>query len=127
MSYGTVRWAMHNRPALATTTDRIKITADNIKTATLRDPPEGAHRWVRIAGNSEGVEQDHVFSLEPQDDRGDGTVSPKSGAAPKGKPGVKRVFKTQGFDHQGCYNNKQMALLTKHLIVKMVAEKAKVC
>ena len=120
MSYGTVRWAMHNKSGR-------KLTADQIRTAAPLDAAEGETRMVKIEGHGQGLEQNRFFTLQPQDAKGDGTVSPKSGAAPKGKPGVKRVFKTQGYDHKGSYNNKQMALLTKHLIVKMVAEKATKC
>lgn len=120
MSYGTVRWAMHNQSGHL-------LTPEQIKTAALLDTPEGESRMVKVTGHGAGLEQNRFFTLQPQDAKGDGTVSPKSGAAPKGKPGVKRVFKTQGYDHQGSYKDKQMALLTKHLIVKMVAEKGTAC
>lgn len=120
MSYGTVRWAIQNP-------DSHTLTPEQLKAARLQEQPEGDARFVKIAGMGEGVEQHRFFHIQPQDAKGDGTVAPKSGAAPKGKSGVKRVFKTQGYDHQGSYNDKQMALLTKHLIVKMVAEKGTAC
>ena len=119
-----IRWA-NSRPGQPLLPER--ITPEQIKSAALIEPPGDDSRQVNVAGRGRDLGQNRYFTLQPQDAKGDGTVSPKSGAAPKGKPGVKRVFKTQGYDHQGSYNNKQMALLTRHLIAKMVAEKASKC
>lgn len=58
------------------------------------------------------------FSLEEQYSAGDGTVPRLSGAGPAGK--VLRLFPTQGYDHQGSYNNTDMLYLTQHLIAKLV-------
>jgi hypothetical protein len=116
MTYGTIRWAMHNQSGHA-------LTPENIKTAALLDTPEGETRFVKVEGHGQGLEQNRFFDLQVQDAMGDGTVAPKSGGAPKGKPGVKRVFKTKGYDHQGSYTDKHMVQLTEYLIAKMVAEK----
>ena len=62
------------------------------------------------------------FLLRPQDVSGDGTVPWQSGTAPKGQAGVRRVFRTTGFDHQGSYNNDAMRQLTCHLICKIAQD-----
>jgi pimeloyl-ACP methyl ester carboxylesterase len=58
-----------------------------------------------------------LFKPAPGDARGDGTVPQQSGAGPVGK--VKQVFETQGYDHQGSYNNDDMLMLTLRLIAKI--------
>lgn len=58
------------------------------------------------------------FSLNEQYAAGDGTVPRLSGAGPSGK--VLRLFQTQGYDHQGSYNNTDILYLTQHLIAKLV-------
>ena len=120
LTYGSIRWSMRNRSGKA-------LTPQQIKAAQLMEVPDGESRLVKVAGHGQGLEQNRFFELQPQDAKGDGTVSPQSGSAPKGKPGVKRVFKTKGYDHQGSYNNKHMVRLTKYLIAKMVAEKESKC
>ena len=60
------------------------------------------------------------FALDHQDARGDGTVPHQSGAGPAGK--IKQMFATEGYDHQGSFNNKHMLLLTLRLVTKIVQE-----
>lgn len=120
LTYGSIRWAMRNRSSDV-------LTAQQFKSAALTDIPTSESRQVKIEGHGKGDQQYRFFDLMPQDAKSDGTVSPQSGAAPKGKPGVKRVFKTTGYDHQGSYNNKHMVQLTQYLIAKMVAEKEGQC
>lgn len=61
-----------------------------------------------------------LFTPGEQDTSGDGTVSQQSGAGPAGK--VRRIFRTNGFDHQSSYANEDMLKLTHHLICKIAQE-----
>jgi hypothetical protein len=45
-------------------------------------------------------------------------VPAPSGAGPAGK--VQHLFRTQGYDHQGAYNNDDMLMLTLRLVVRIV-------
>lgn len=114
LAHGVVRWRAPNAANQGLTGARLDSGRLDSTTYT-----GGRNVWV------EGFEGHWYFEPAAQEAKGDGTVSPASGAAPKGKPGVKRVFKTTGYEHQDSYKDEPMAQLTKYLIVKMVAEKAK--
>jgi pimeloyl-ACP methyl ester carboxylesterase len=58
------------------------------------------------------------FSASQQDVNGDGTVPFVSGRAPEGK--IRQLFRTTGYDHQGCFGNKNLLNLTLHLLAKLV-------
>jgi pimeloyl-ACP methyl ester carboxylesterase len=110
LSYGQVRWVARQGPGSGTA-----FTPANVATAQfVGNTPEGRRR-VLVDGKTE-----LHFEPEPQDARGDGTVPHQSGAGPAGK--VRQVFATQGYDHQGSYNNDDMLMLTLRLIVKIVQE-----
>jgi hypothetical protein len=55
---------------------------------------------------------------EPQEAPGDDTVPLQSGAGPSSH--VSLVFPTRGYGHQESFQDSNMILLTRHLIVKIV-------
>ncbi|SFD66301.1 PGAP1-like alpha/beta domain-containing protein [Massilia yuzhufengensis] len=109
-SYGQMRWLARQWGG-----SPIALTTSNIAAGELVGRPSGWNRRVLVEGRVE-----LQFEPEPQDTRGDGTVPKQSGAGPSGR--VKQIFATQGFDHQGSYNNDDMLMLTLRLIVKIVQE-----
>jgi len=60
------------------------------------------------------------FTHSVQDGPGDGTVPQQSGMGPG--QGVKQLFRTRGYDHQGSYANELMLALTLQLIAKIALE-----
>jgi pimeloyl-ACP methyl ester carboxylesterase len=58
------------------------------------------------------------FQPEPPESSGDRTVPGQSGAGPSGK--VQHLFETRGYDHQACYNNDDIVMLTLRLIARIV-------
>jgi pimeloyl-ACP methyl ester carboxylesterase len=108
LAYGQVRWVAL-QPAGVTTA----LTPANLTAAQYIGLSNTGQRRVLVEGETE-----LRFSPDQQDARGDGTVPHQSGAGPAGK--VKQVFATEGYDHQGSYNNEQMLMLTLRLINKIV-------
>jgi pimeloyl-ACP methyl ester carboxylesterase len=107
-TYSRICWV-----ARETGAERIALTAGNVQHATpLGQGPDGG-RQVEVEGRYK-----LRFQVEPQDSDGDDTVPPESGKGPEGH--VKQVFSTAGYSHQGSFENKNMLLLTRHLIVKIV-------
>ncbi|MEM8515347.1 hypothetical protein RCH14_004708 [Massilia sp. MP_M2] len=51
---------------------------------------------------------------------GDPTVPQQSGVGPA--QGVKQLFRTWGYGHQGSYSNESMLALTMQLIVRIALE-----
>ncbi|QOL49034.1 esterase/lipase family protein [Massilia litorea] len=109
-SYGQVRWVARQQRSAAAV-----VTAANLGAARFLGCTPAGQRRVRVEEKAE-----LLFELEEQDARGDGTVPRESGMGPSGK--VKQTFATQGYDHQGSYNNQDMLKLTLRLIVKIVQE-----
>jgi len=60
------------------------------------------------------------FPHSVQDGPGDGTVPQQSGMG--SARGVKQLFHTRGYDHQGSYANESMLALTMQLIVRIAQE-----
>jgi pimeloyl-ACP methyl ester carboxylesterase len=60
------------------------------------------------------------FTHSVQDGPGDGTVPQQSGMGPA--QGVKQLFRTRGYDHQGSYANESMFALTMQLIARIALE-----
>jgi pimeloyl-ACP methyl ester carboxylesterase len=60
------------------------------------------------------------FTHSIQDGPGDGTVPQQSGIWPA--QGVKQLFRTRGYDHQGSYANESMLALTMQLIARIALE-----
>jgi len=60
------------------------------------------------------------FTHSIQDGPGDGTVPKQSGMGPA--QGVRQLFRTRGYDHQGSYANESMLTLTLQLIAKIALE-----
>jgi pimeloyl-ACP methyl ester carboxylesterase len=60
------------------------------------------------------------FTHSTQDGPGDGTVPQQSGMGPA--RGVKQLFRTRGYDHQGSYANESMLALTLQLIARIALE-----
>ncbi|XZW58922.1 esterase/lipase family protein [Acinetobacter baumannii] len=74
-------------------------------------------RYISLVSGNLGV-----FSISNQNAAGDGTVPHQSGSAPLKQPGVKQVFKMEGFDHQGSYNNTLVRRSVLYSIVKIIKE-----
>jgi len=110
LSFGQVRWVALQQAGSATT-----LTPANLTAAQYIGQSETGQRRVLLEGKTE-----LRFAPELQDARGDGTVPHQSGAGPAGK--VKQVFATEGYDHQGSYNNEHMLMLTLRLVTKIVQE-----
>lgn len=105
LSYGRIRWMTFALPAAA--------SQSLMQNARLKSASLSGVREVTYDGGSNGF---YELAAEPES-AGDGTVPGPSGAAAVGK--VKQLFRTQGYDHQGCYGNDAMLALTQHLIVKI--------
>ncbi|MFC5460686.1 esterase/lipase family protein [Massilia niabensis] len=110
LSYGRVSWVARQGAGSA-----CALTTANVADATFLGHRPNGQRRVLVEGKAE-----LHFEPEPQDVRGDGTVPRQSGAGVAGH--VKQVFPTQGYDHQGSYNNDDMLKLTLRLIVKIAQE-----
>jgi len=110
LSFGQVRWVALQQAGSATA-----LTPANLTAAQYIGQSETGQRRVLVEGKTE-----LRFAPDQQDARGDGTVPYQSGAGPTGK--VKQVFATEGYDHQGSYNNEHMLMLTLRLITKIVQE-----
>jgi pimeloyl-ACP methyl ester carboxylesterase len=107
-TYSRICWV-----ARETTTGKIPLTASNVMQAKTVTQAIDGTRQVEIEGRYR-----LAFGVEPQDSEGDDTVPISSGAGPSGL--AKQVFATKGYSHQGSFESKNMLLLTRHLIVKIV-------
>jgi hypothetical protein len=110
LSFGQVRWIALQQAGSATA-----LTPANLTVAKYIGQTNTGQRRVLVEGKTE-----LRFAPDLQDARGDGTVPHQSGAGSAGK--VKQVFATEGYDHQGSYNNEHMLMLTLRLITKIVQE-----
>jgi pimeloyl-ACP methyl ester carboxylesterase len=110
LSFGQVRWVALQQSGSATA-----LTPANLNAARYIGDTSTGQRRVLVEGKTE-----LRFAPDQQDTGGDGTVPHHSGAGPAGK--VKQVFATEGYDHQGSYNNEHMLMLTLRLIAKIVQE-----
>jgi hypothetical protein len=110
LSFGQVRWVALQQSGSATA-----LTPANLNAARYVGETTTGQRRVLVDGKTE-----LRFAPDQQDTRGDGTVPHQSGAGPAGK--VKQVFATEGYDHQGSYNNEHMLMLTLRLISRIVQE-----
>lgn len=107
-SYGTCRWhASMGNPA---------PTAAVLKSGLVisRNDEDGG-RTVKF---SDGATIH--FTHSRQDVAGDGTVPAQSGEGPT--HGVKQIFRTEGYDHQGSYQDKSMLALTMQLIARIALD-----
>jgi hypothetical protein len=109
LAYGQIRWVAQE-PAGAVST---ALSASSIRNAKLVGAEEDGSRVVEVEGGSR-----LRFSPEPQDAPGDDTVPQQSGAGPESN--ITQIFPTAGYGHQDSYQNSNMVLLTRHLIVKIV-------
>lgn len=142
LSFGTLTWTL-DRPLRGLTAEQMKrlprATAKQIGTYRQKIVQEqmvkikegkGADannrdlalenngiRYISLVSGNLGV-----FSISNQNAAGDGTVPHQSGSAPLKQPGVKQVFKMEGFDHQGSYNNTQVRRSVLYSIVKIIKE-----
>jgi pimeloyl-ACP methyl ester carboxylesterase len=110
LSFGQIRWVALQQAGSATA-----LTPANLAAAQYVGESATGQRRVLVEGKTE-----LRFAPDLQDTRGDGTVPHQSGEAAGGK--VKQVFATEGYDHQGSYNNEHMFMLTLRLITKIVQE-----
>ncbi|XZW62632.1 esterase/lipase family protein [Acinetobacter baumannii] len=142
LSFGTLTWTL-DRPLRGLTAEQMKrlprATAKQIGTYRQKIVQEqmvkikegkGADannrdlalenngiRYISLVSGNLGV-----FSISNQNAAGDGTVPHQSGSAPLKQPGVKQVFKMEGFDHQGSYNNTLVRRSVLYSIVKIIKE-----
>jgi hypothetical protein len=108
LAYGQIRWVAQEPAGVSTA-----LSASSIRNAKLVGAEEDGSRVVEVEGGSR-----LRFSPEPQDAPGDDTVPQQSGAAPESN--ITQIFATAGYGHQDSYQNSNMVLLTRHLIVKIV-------
>ncbi|PHV06024.1 hypothetical protein CSQ96_18360 [Janthinobacterium sp. BJB412] len=104
LSFGACRWHAADRaaaPAPAVLASGIVVSRD-----------DDGGRTVKF---SDGATIRFTHSI--QDVAGDGTVPYQSGMAPA--KSVKQIFRTNGYDHQGSYNNESMLALTLQLIARI--------
>lgn len=109
-AFGQIRWV-----AREPSSSRVALTTGNIRAAT------------HIASAADGTREVEVekglrlhFSIWPQDAHGDETVPVQSGAGPQQY--ARQIFAATGFRHQESFQNDDMLLLTRHLIVKIVQD-----
>lgn len=105
LSFGTYRWVAD-------------VEASSLINADIRNAEFLGHTVT--GGRNVRLTDGRTIVFEPsiQDVPGDGTVPHQSGAGPAAH--VRRVFRTNGYDHQGSYGNEAMLNLTLHLIGKIV-------
>jgi pimeloyl-ACP methyl ester carboxylesterase len=108
LSFGHVRWLGRKESGL-----RTALTPANVSQANLTRNQRDGGRLVDV-----DPECSLLLRPEPPDSRGDSTVPSQSGAGPAGK--VQHLFQTQGYNHQGSYNNEDMLMLTLRLVVRIV-------
>lgn len=102
---------------------KAKVFVDSIKqdkeppTQTLSDlgTENNGTRYIALSND----ELAH-FSISSSDSFGDGTVPHVSANAPQGKKGIQQVFRIEGFDHQGSYNNAHVRRSVLYSIVKII-------
>jgi hypothetical protein len=124
-SFGTIRWLGHcTDPEGPTEAELLaaKPTSSNLPGQVVAQCIPGGSNRAK-SGSAEGTAPAPgtaiTFKVQLQDTRGDGTVNWQSGSAPGGQLGVKRLFATTGYDHQGGYKDEPMRLLTLYLICKI--------
>jgi pimeloyl-ACP methyl ester carboxylesterase len=109
LSYGQIRWvANEDKPSAAA-----PLTWANLQKAKFIEHSHDGARIVEVEGRYR-----LKFVPEPQEAPGDDTVPLQSGAAPASH--VSLVFPTRGYGHQESFQDSNMILLTRHLIVKIV-------
>lgn len=108
LSFGKIRWTAQE-PAAA----NVALSWSNVRAARFVEHTEDGARVVEVEGSYR-----LRFQPEPQDAPGDDTVPAQSGAGPAGE--VAQVFPTRGYCHQNSFEDSNMVLLTRHLIVKIV-------
>lgn len=108
LSFSTCRW--HAVKTASPPEKRVLASGEIISRI-----PETGGRKVKFS-NGSTVQ----FTHSVQDGPGDGTVPQQSGKGPA--QGVKQLFRTRGYDHQGSYSNESMLALTMQLIVRIALE-----
>jgi pimeloyl-ACP methyl ester carboxylesterase len=109
LSYGQIRWVAQEPGNSAA----IPLTWANLQKAKFIEHGLDGARIVEVEGKYR-----LRFVPEPQDAPGDDTVPLQSGAGPADH--VTLVFPTRGYGHQESFQDSNMILLTRHLIVKIV-------
>jgi pimeloyl-ACP methyl ester carboxylesterase len=109
MAYGQIRWVAQEPGGAFSAA----LSASSIRNAKLVGTEEDGSRVVEVEGGYR-----LRFSPEAQDAPGDDTVPQASGAGPESS--IVQIFPTGGYGHQDSYQNTNMVLLTRHLIVKIV-------
>ena len=108
LSFGSCRW--HAAKQAAAPAPSVLASG----TVVSHDDAAGA-RTVKFA-NGATIQ----FTHSVQDGPGDGTVPQQSGNGPA--QGVKQIFRTKGYDHQGSYNDAAMLSLTLQLVARIALD-----
>lgn len=108
LSFGSCRWHAAKK---AVAPERGVLASG---TVVSRNPETGG-RTVKFSNGSTVH-----FTHSIQDGPGDGTVPQQSGMGPA--LGVRQLFRTRGYDHQGSYANESMLTLTLQLIARIALE-----
>jgi len=108
LSFGSCRW---HAVKTASAPEKVVLASGTI---TSRNAETGG-RTVKFSNGSTVH-----FTHSIQDGPGDGTVPQQSGMGPA--QGVKQLFRTRGYDHQGSYLNESMLALTMQLIARIALE-----
>lgn len=107
LSFGTCRWNA--------TKGSFAPSPAALQSGTVVSRAEDGGRTVKFSDGS----TTH-FTHSTQDAAGDGTVPDQSGIGPT--KGVKQIFRTNGYDHQGSYSNEAMLALTLQLIARIALD-----
>jgi hypothetical protein len=108
LSFGSCRW---HAVKTATAPEKGVLASGTI----ISRSAETGGRMVKFS-NGNTVQ----FTHSVQDGPGDGTVPRQSGMGPA--HGVKQLFATRGYDHQGSYTDESMLALTLQLIARIALE-----
>ncbi|UVW26980.1 triacylglycerol lipase [Massilia sp. H6] len=109
-TYGQICWI-----AREARLSPIALTRGSVRSGRLSAVREDGSREVEI---DRGLKL--RFVVRPQDAPGDETVPVQSGAGPQAH--VRQVFSADGFRHQESFDDQDMLVLTRHLIVKIVQD-----
>ena len=109
-AFGQITWV-----ARELSSSRVALTPGNIRAASYVASAADGARAVDV---EKGLRLQ--FSIWPQDAHGDETVPAQSGAGPAQY--ARQIFAARGFRHQDSFQDDDMLLLTRHLIVKIVQD-----
>jgi pimeloyl-ACP methyl ester carboxylesterase len=107
-SFGVIHWVARVQPGQSGV-----LTPGNVRKAKFISQSTDGVREVEVEGRHR-----LFFRTWMQDAPGDDTVPRQSGSGPA--PHVRQIFATHGYGHQDGFQQSDVLLLTRHLIVKIV-------